>query len=139
MLRIDVPVALDAIAPAQATVAAWAAAQGVPPPAAHRLALVLEELLANLAMHGRFAGLPPAARLRLDADAAEIRAIIEDAAAPFDPRAAPATAPLRLDDDRVGGLGLALVRKMADRLDYGRAADGWNRTELAIGLWREGG
>ncbi len=139
MLSIEVPVGLDAIAPAQAAVAAWAEAQAVPPPAAYRLALVLEELLANLAMHGRFDGPPPAARLRLEVDQAVVRAVIEDAAAPFDPREAPAPAPLRLDDDRLGGLGLPLVRKMADRLDYGLAADGWNRTELAIGLLREGG
>lgn len=134
MLRIDVPVGLDAIAPAQAAVAAWTEAGAVPAPAAYRLALVLEELLANLAMHGRFDGPPPPVRLHLDADDAQLRAVIEDAAAPFDPREAPAPAPARLDDDRVGGLGLALVRKMADRLDYGRAVDGWNRTELAIRL-----
>ena len=134
MLRIDVPVGLDAIGPAQAAVAAWAEARAVPAPAAYRLALVLEELLANLAMHGRFDGPPPPVRLHLDAEDTEIRAVIEDAAAPFDPREAPAPAPATLDDDRIGGLGLALVRKMANRLDYGRAADGWNRTDLAIRL-----
>ena len=134
VLTIEVPVGLEAIAPAQMQVTAWADSQALPAPVAYKLALVLEELLANLAMHGRFDGPPPPVRLRLECDGAEVRAVIEDAAAPFDPIAAPAPAPVRLDDDRVGGLGLPLVRKMADRLGYGTAADGWNRTEVAVRL-----
>lgn len=132
MLRLSVPVGLPAIPAAQAAIEAWAAEAGLPPAVTYRLALVAEELLANLAMHGRFAGDPPASRLMVEQAGQGAVLTIEDAAAAFDPRDVPAPAPARLDDDRIGGMGLALVRRMAAGLDYGQAADGWNRTKVDI-------
>ncbi|WP_439547759.1 ATP-binding protein [Falsiroseomonas sp.] len=132
MLRLEVPIRLPAIAEAQAAIEAWAGEAGLGPAATYRLALVAEELLANLVMHGRFAGEAPAARLSVEAEGGAAVLVIEDAAAPFDPRAAVRPAAPRLDDDRIGGMGLALVRKMAAGLDYGPAGDGWNRTRITL-------
>jgi anti-sigma regulatory factor (Ser/Thr protein kinase) len=134
MLRLEVPVALPAIAAAQDRVEAWLAGQGVPPATAYRVRLVIEEVLANLCEHGRFAGPPPASRLELALAAGEVCLVIEDGAAPFDPILAPPPDAPTLADDRVGGLGLALVRKMAARIAYGRTANGWNRSEFGIAV-----
>ena len=132
MLRLQVPITMAAVAEAEGELDGWLAAHGVAPAAAYRTRLVVEELLTNLVRHGRFDGPAPPAWLELGLREQELRLVIEDAAAPFDPRLAPPTPPPSLDDDRIGGLGLALVLKMADCLAYGRTATGWNRTELRI-------
>ncbi len=131
-LRLAVPIRLDAIAEAQSAIEAWVEAEGLPPAIGYRASLVAEELLANLVMHGRFAGEAPPARLALDRTTDGARLVLEDAAEPFDPREAPAAPVPTLDDDRVGGMGLALVRTMAAGLAYGAAAEGWNRTTVTL-------
>lgn len=132
MLLLSVPIGMAAIPDAQAAIESWAAEAGLSPAVTYRLALVTEELLANLAMHGRFAGDPPPARVTVEAAEGGAVLVIEDAAAPFDPREAPVPAVPSLADDRVGGMGLALVRRMAASLDYGPAEGGWNRTRIAL-------
>lgn len=134
MPLLEVPLTLTAIDVAQDSLTAWSAAEDVPGDAAYKLRLVLEELLVNLVQHGVFAGDPPAVRLDVALQAEQLVVSIEDAAAPFDPASAPEPPPASVDDDRVGGLGLALVRRMVAGLSYGRAADGWNRTEFRIPL-----
>jgi anti-sigma regulatory factor (Ser/Thr protein kinase) len=129
----EVPLDLAALATAQDSLAAWLEATGVAGPARYRVRLVIEELLANLIQHGRFAGPVLPARLLVATTAAAVEIAIEDAAAPFDPRTAPEPAgPPSLQDDRVGGLGLSLLRRMAEIRAYRRLADGWNRTEVVI-------
>jgi anti-sigma regulatory factor (Ser/Thr protein kinase) len=125
------PQSLDA---AQDELATWLAARQVPAPAAYRLRLVLDELLANLMMHGHFTGPPSPVRLVATVGAAEIDLTLDDAARPFDPRAAPEPLRPTLAGDKLGGLGLALVRKMAEIRDYRRLPEGLNRTELSIPL-----
>jgi serine/threonine-protein kinase RsbW len=132
MLRIAVPVGLEHVPQAQAAIEAWAGEAGLGPAVTYRLALVAEELLANLAMHGRFAGDPPATRVMVEAAGDGAVLTIEDAAGPFDPRRAPAPEAPRLEDDRLGGMGLALVRRMAAGLEYGLAEPGWNRTRVTL-------
>ncbi len=129
---LHLPPEPDGLAAAQDRIEAWLVAAGASFRLRYKLRLVLDELAANLAMHGRFAGPPPPARvaLRLDAEGLALR--FEDAATPFDPRmAAPPPLP-SLEGEAVGGLGLALVRRMAEIVDYQSLPDGWNRTELRI-------
>jgi anti-sigma regulatory factor (Ser/Thr protein kinase) len=118
---------------AQDVLAGFLESRGVTPPVRYRVRLVIEELLTNLVMHGRFAGPPPPGRVAATLVTDGVRLVIEDAAAPFDPRATPDPAgPPRLEEDAVGGLGLPLVRRMAQILAYDRAEDGWNRTEVMV-------
>ncbi len=134
MLVLEVPLETAGLAEAQDRIEAYLEAEGAPHPARYKVRLVLDELTANLTMHGRFAGAPPPVRIEVAALAAGVSVAIEDAAAPFDPRQAAAkVAPPTLDDDKVGGLGLPLVLRMAEIRDYRRLPTGWNRTELAIG------
>jgi serine/threonine-protein kinase RsbW len=90
-----------------------------------KMALALEEAVANTINHG-FAETPPPHRvevaLTIDADC--LRAEVIDNGKPFDPVAAPEpdkSAPLEARDP--GGLGIHLIRKMMDRVDYRRTGD----------------
>ena len=134
MLRVDVPIDLGALADAQDSIETYLETEGAPTALALRVRLVVEELLVNLVMHGRFAAQPPpAARVAVAFEAGRARMTIEDAAAPFDPRGGKAPVALRdIEAAPTGGLGLPLVRRMAEILDYGRTEPGWNRTELLI-------
>lgn len=134
-LTRDVPLDTAAVSDVQDGIATFLEAEGVSPAVCYRLRLVIEELLANLIMHGRFAGTPPPARINVALTPDALLLTIDDAAAPFDPRLAPEPAgPPRIEDDTVGGLGLSLVRKMAVIRAYHRLPDGWNRTEMALSL-----
>jgi anti-sigma regulatory factor (Ser/Thr protein kinase) len=133
MLRVEIAIDLAAIETAQDRIADWLAGEGVAHPVVYRVRLVLEELLTNLVMHGRFPRGRAPARVALEVTEGEVEVTIEDAAEPFDPRgAADPALPPSLDDDRLGGLGLALVRRMADIRAYGRGAGGVNLTRLRV-------
>lgn len=132
MLALDVPLGAEGLAAAQDRIEAYLEAEGASDRARYTVRLVLDELVANLMMHGRFDGPPLPVRAEVSAGGGGVSLAIEDRAAPFDPRQAAAPAPPALDDDRVGGLGLQLVRRMAEIRAYRRLPDGRNRTELAI-------
>jgi anti-sigma regulatory factor (Ser/Thr protein kinase) len=133
MFRVEVAIELAAIGAAQDRIAAWLDAEGVPAALAYRARLVLEELLANLVMHARFPDGRQPARITLDHSGGGLDVTIEDAAEPFDPRGtAEPPLPPSLDDDMLGGLGLALVRKMAEIRGYDRSAAGLNVTRLRL-------
>jgi anti-sigma regulatory factor (Ser/Thr protein kinase) len=131
-LHLTVDPDIGALDDAQGRVAAWLEARQACPSVAYKVRLVIEELLTNLMLHGDYPGGRQAARLTVGLAGDGARVTIEDAARPFDPRSAPEPPAPSLDDDRLGGLGLPLVRRMAARIEYGRTADGWNRTELLL-------
>lgn len=135
----EFPNDLASLGAAQEALLAWAEARGLAPEARHRVALVLDELGANVLMHGH----PPEAQgtrpmrvtVALGADAAEV--VLEDDGAPFDPRGQAGEALSGgLADAKIGGLGLFLVEKLSRRIDYVRTPEGRNRTrvEIALGL-----
>jgi len=132
MLALSIPSDADGLDAAQARIESWLVAAGGDARLRYRVRLVVDELMANLAMHGRIAGRPPPARIELRMAGPVAAVAFEDAAAPFDPRGAAAPPRHTLEGDAVGGLGLALVRGMAEIVAYRRLPDGWNRTELLI-------
>jgi serine/threonine-protein kinase RsbW len=106
-------------------------AAGVKGDIASKLALALDEAVANVINHA-FADSPPphhlAMTLTIDAD--RVAAEIVDNGGAFDPTGISepdCTLPLASRD--AGGLGIHLIRKMMDRVDYRRAA-GENRLRL---------
>ena len=96
---------------------------------AARLAVIVEELVANLFDHG---GLATAgvATLSLDRAGDIIELALSDPCPPFDPRTAERSA---AHDARGGGAGIDLVRAWAEFLDY-RSDDDGNRLVLRIKL-----
>jgi anti-sigma regulatory factor (Ser/Thr protein kinase) len=112
-------------------VEACCGAAGVSSGNARKLALVLEEAAANVINHA-FAEKPPPCRLsvNLAVDASRVTAEIIDNGKAFDPSQAPepdCALPLASRDP--GGLGIHLIRKMMDQVDY-RRVDGENRLRL---------
>jgi serine/threonine-protein kinase RsbW len=95
----------------------------------------LDEVLANVVRHG-LAGRGEAAAveldLRLDAVASPpvCEVVVSDDGPEFDPLAAAAPdTSLGIDEREIGGLGIALVRRLMDEVEYERR-DGRNRLRL---------
>ena len=98
---------------------------------AFKLGLALEEAVANVVNHA-FVGLPPPHRIEVVLDLGDGRVVAEiiDNGHAFDPSAAPEPdLSLPLAERDPGGLGILLIHRMMDRVDY-RRADGRNRLRL---------
>ena len=87
-----------------------------------KMTLVLEEAVTNVINYG-FADLPPphVIRVRLEIGRERIVAEVVDNGRPFDPLARPDPDLLRpLEERQPGGLGIHLMRRMTDRIEYRR-------------------
>ena len=83
--------------------------------------LALEEHLTNVINHGYDDGAVHEIRVRFSNDAGFFHVEIEDDARPFNPLARPpvdTSAPL--DEREIGGLGVHLMRRFMDELEYRR-------------------
>lgn len=99
-------------------------------PAAVAAAVLIacDEIVSNIVNHGG-----AAAGVEVDVGVGDGRVDVEviDDGAPFDPTAAAAPdTDLTLENRKVGGLGIYLVREMMDRVDYARR-DGRNRLQFS--------
>ena len=89
-----------------------------------RLILVLEEIITNVISYGYDDGSVHDIAVRLSWDNPHVKLEIEDDGVPFNPLEAPSpdvTKPL--EEREIGGLGIHLVRKMMDELEYRREND----------------
>lgn len=100
--------------------------------------LVFEEIVANIVSHGAADGRRVDVHLTLEPRPDSMILTFEDDGVAFDPRGHPDPAPARsLEEARVGGFGLMLMRRAASALDYVRTLDGRNR--LTVKLLRAAG
>jgi len=128
--RADVIAEQRAISALTERVAIYLAGCGVDARAAHHTALVLDELLTNVAMHSETLEVPVSISLMVSAD--RVSAEVVDHAAKFDPRAARTPDPSASVEQRgIGGLGLLLVHRVTEGLAYERAGE-LNRTTFSI-------
>lgn len=101
---------------------AYAEATGLAARVAYRLAVICEELAANVAMHGA-AGEGGATYFEVAVERLDdrLRITFEDDGRPFDPlaRVRPDTA-LTLEKREIGGLGIHFVRSLARDVSYAR-------------------
>jgi serine/threonine-protein kinase RsbW len=98
----------------------WSAA-GLPPDEALSFELALEEVFINVAMHGAPEGCVPLVELRVALDDDTVTLTIEDDGSAFDPLLLPAPdVTASLNERGVGGMGVFLVRKMMDSIEYRR-------------------
>jgi len=103
---------------------------GLPARCVARLHLALEEHLANIIAHGGKPGPAGSITVRFALEPAALRVEIEDDAVPFNPLEAPAVnTALPLEEKPLGGLGIHLIRKSVDELEYRRAG---NRNVLVM-------
>lgn len=92
------------------------------------LELVAEELFTNVVNYGYNPGDSGQIAVFLDRQGPRIRLILEDDARPFDPtREYPSSNDLDLENRPIGGLGLCLIRRLAESIVYYRTADNKNR------------
>jgi serine phosphatase RsbU (regulator of sigma subunit)/anti-sigma regulatory factor (Ser/Thr protein kinase) len=94
------------------------------PNVVHDLNLALEEILTNIISYGYTDDREHEIRVNLNVQPGEVRIEVEDDGQPFNPLEAPepdTTQPL--EERIVGGLGIHLVRKLMDGLDYKRQGD----------------
>jgi serine/threonine-protein kinase RsbW len=126
----DVVAEPDAISALSERAAAFLAGEGVDARASHHVALVIDELLTNVATHG--GGAKTAACIRLTVGPNWVHAQVSDNGAQFDPRT---TRNIDLsagaDNRPIGGLGLFLIHRLTERLDYEREGD-CNRTTFSV-------
>jgi serine/threonine-protein kinase RsbW len=98
----------------------WAAT-ALPPEAAHSFEIALEEAFINVATHGALPGRPAQVTVSLQREGEQLTLVIEDDGPAFDPLKLPVPdvrAPL--EERRVGGLGVHLVRQLMDAVSYER-------------------
>ena len=100
-----------------------------------QIELALEELIVNTFTHGN-SGEPTEQREKVTIDASfqqnssDLTITLKDNALAFDPTQAPTPdTTLSAEDRKIGGLGLFLVSKMMDSVDYKRV-DGFNRVTM---------
>ena len=90
---------------------------GVDERAVHHVALVIDEILTNVATHGGCPDAPATVVLEVQPD--RVSGEIGDFGKPFDPRTGPAPDfGASIEERKVGGLGLHLVRQLTSKLEY---------------------
>ncbi|UPY38248.1 ATP-binding protein [Sediminicoccus sp. KRV36] len=129
--HLRLPATLDSVSQLLDALEVYAEEAGIAPRIAARLALVAEEVAANVAMHAAGASF---FELRVTPDHGQLGLSIEDDGPEYDPlaRAAPDTA-ATLEERDVGGLGVHLVRELTRDARYQRDA-GLNRLVCALPL-----
>jgi anti-sigma regulatory factor (Ser/Thr protein kinase) len=112
------------IAPLSRIVDAMGQKHGVPAEALYAVNLALDEILTNVISYGYSDQGEHEILVRLDLEAGEFTAEIEDDAQPFNPLAAAAPdveAPLH--EKPIGGLGIHLAKTMMDGIAYRREGE----------------
>jgi anti-sigma regulatory factor (Ser/Thr protein kinase) len=97
----------------------------VPQALTERLVLCLHEVLANVITHGGPTALAAPIRMllevRLDPEGRQASVTVTDAGMAFDPRSVPdRILPKTLAEASASGLGLVMIRRCSDWLDYRR-------------------
>ena len=88
---------------------------------AHQIKLAVEEAVVNIMEYAYPANTEGTVEIKAEADASQLRFILIDSGAEFDPtEASKADTTLSLDERPIGGLGIFLVRNMLDSINYER-------------------
>jgi anti-sigma regulatory factor (Ser/Thr protein kinase) len=117
--------------PVAEEVEAFCAQHELPKPTHARVRMVIEELILNQIDHATGSA-TDGIELRIDLETKRVVIVLEDDADPFDPRSAPEfDKSLPLEQRRSRGMGLQLVRSLAEDLTYERV-DSRNRLRVVI-------
>jgi serine/threonine-protein kinase RsbW len=132
--RRDFSGAMTAVSGAVGWVGWIASDLDLPEGQAYAMQVCLEELMANVAMHGRMPTAqsdqaepadPLTVSVSLKVSSEKITLTVEDNGRPFDiSRAQPRRVEGGLDDVVPGGLGIGVIRSFADNLKYSRTETG---------------
>lgn len=129
-LTLQVPGTIDAILPATVQAEAWLVEQQVSFEAMYLVSLAIEELVTNCIKYGYQDSNNHTIDFLLSVSEGTLRLDVIDDGSPFNPLEA--TRPdLSLPPEKrpIGGVGLHLLRELADEMNYERK-DGTNRLRL---------
>jgi anti-sigma regulatory factor (Ser/Thr protein kinase) len=129
-LTLEVRNSRDAIAPASAQAEVWLARNQSSPQMLSLVLLAIEELVTNCIKYGYEDAREHTITVVLSIAEKELTMNVVDDGRPFNPLAAP-TPDLCIDieDRAIGGLGIHLLRRLADHMIYERR-DGTNQLTL---------
>ncbi len=126
-LTLEVRNSLDAIAPASGKAEAWLKRHQASSPALNLVLLAIEELVINCIQYGYDDVNEHTITVVLSIEDKNLTINVLDDGHPFDPLAAPEPdLSLEIGDRPIGGLGIHLLRQLADHMAYERL-DGTNR------------
>ncbi len=98
----------------------WSAA-ALPPAQSLAFEIALEEIFMNVVTHGTPAGSHGHVDICLTLEEGSLTLAVEDEGPPFDPLLLPSPdTHTRLEERRVGGLGVYFVRQLMDAVSYAR-------------------
>jgi len=131
-LRLTIANTLPSLPPLTAAVNQFLEQQAAPHDAIFRVNLVIEEIVTNIIKYGYDDTAPHTITLDLALSPESIRLQLQDDGHPFDPLKTPEPdLNLPLDQRKIGGLGLHLVRETVSRIAY-RRENGANILEMDI-------
>ena len=99
----------------------------------YHVELVFEEIVTNIIRHSEVEHVEPAVEVALGFDHKAVVMRFHDDGAPFDPREH--TVPEKaqsLEEARIGGLGIKLVRHVSTHIDYERTPEARNQLTVTI-------
>jgi serine/threonine-protein kinase RsbW len=127
---LRVPATLTGLHDATGSLLGLLETQQLPDAARYNVELAFEEIVANIVRHGQ-----PTADIDVTIFFGNADTILtfEDDGIPFNPceHAVPST-PASLDEAKVGGLGIPLVKAISTRMEYERTPENRNRLLVAI-------
>ena len=110
----------------------FCAEEDIVPQQGLRFCLALDELITNILSHGLVGRDDGVITLTVQHRAGALHAELADNGPQFDPLTAEINAPSgSVEDRQIGGLGIALIRTVMDRLDY-RREGGFNRLKMEM-------
>ena len=121
LLTLRVKNAFTEIPAANEAASRWLADRNSPPAADYLANLAIEELVTNCIKHGYDDQGEHIIEITLKLSANELVLTVTDDGHPFNPLELPEPdTNLPLEDRPIGGLGIHLLRKMSDRMEYER-------------------
>ena len=133
---IDITLTADAAAlpVVEAALEEFAESHELPPRTGYTLALIVEELVTNIVKYGYAGADAGPLQLTVKLDSGGVVGTLVDAGAPFDPTAMAAPdVEAEMEERRIGGLGVHLVRTMSEDFSY-RRDDGHNVVSFRLPL-----
>ncbi len=129
-LRIEVPNTRQGLASASAQADAWTETHAVPPKASYLALLAIEELVTNCIEYGYDDAAEHVIEIDISIANGVLSMMFIDDGHAFNPLAAAAPDPsLEVEERPIGGLGIHMLRKLSDSMEYERR-DGTNRVTL---------
>ena len=130
VLQVTIPARLSEVRELSGMVEAFADANGLPDPKVFIVNLALDELVTNTIMHGLEDKANAEIQITMRVDAGTLVLVVEDNGRPFDPtQHTHADVTSSLEERAIGGLGLHLVKRFADRISY-EFVEGRNRLTM---------